>query len=215
MAFAGMAGVRAIVRAQAGDRMRSAAMYQWKGLPMAALGALLATVAVADAPAEGALEAKVTREGRVMHVQASLGTGAPASLCYAVLADFDRLEDFVPGLVSSEVVSAPGQPILLRQVGEASAGPFDYTLDVTLAVRETPPRLIEFERTDGNLRQMKGSWTVTGDAHRCDVAYRADMEPAFWVPPLIGPMLMRNRVETQLAGVLAEIHRRAASHGAP
>lgn len=171
--------------------------------------------AAAHAAVAGALEAQVTREGRVLHVRATLRAEAPPALCYAVLADFDRLADFVPGLVSSQVISAPGQPVLLRQVGEASAGPFDYTLDVTLAVHETPPQRIEFERTDGNLRQMKGNWTVSGDGDACDIGYRADMEPDFWVPPLIGPRLMRKRVETQLEGVLAEIHRRAAFHAAP
>lgn len=167
----------------------------------------------ADPPAS--LQTKVTREGRLMHVQATLGAAAAPTLCYAVLADFDRLEEFVPGLVSSDVVSAPGQPILLRQVGEASAGPFDYTLDVTLAVHEDPPRRIEFARVAGNVRRMEGSWTVAGDAGRCDIAYAADIEPAFWVPPLIGPVLMRSRVEAQLEGVLAEIHRRAAAGAAP
>ena len=153
----------------------------------------------------------MTREGRVLHVKATLGADAPSRLCYAVLADFDRLEEFVPGLISSDVLSAPGEPIVLHQVGEASAGPFDYTLDVTLAVHERPPVRIEFERTDGNLRQMKGSWSVAGDTTHCDIEYLADIEPAFWVPPLIGPMLMRNQVETQLEGVLQEIHRRAAT----
>ena len=182
---------------------------------LAALASCAAGAATPSAPPPGTLETTVTREGRVLHVKATLAADAVTTLCYAVLADFDRLEEFVPGLISSDVVSAPGQPIVLRQVGEASAGPFDYTLDVTLAVRESPPRRIEFERVDGNLRQMKGSWTVTGSASRCDIAYVADIEPAFWVPPLIGPVLMRKRVETQLEGVLQEIHRRAGAHAAP
>ena len=178
------------------------------------LAALVALHTQAAAP-PASLQTKVTREGRLMHVQATLGAAAAHTLCYAVLADFDRLEEFVPGLVSSDVVSAPGQPILLRQVGLAKAGPFEHTLDVTLAVHEIPPQRIEFERVAGNLLQMNGSWTVAGDAGRCDIAYVADIEPAFWVPPLIGPVLMRNRVETQLEGVLHEIERRAAAPAAP
>jgi ribosome-associated toxin RatA of RatAB toxin-antitoxin module len=181
----------------------------------AVLAVLLPYATVASPPPAGAVETKVTRDGRLLHVEATLGADSPTTTCYEVLADFDRLETFVPGLVSSDVVSEPGQPIVLHQVGEASAGPFDYTLDVTLAVRETPPHRIEFERTDGNLRQMKGSWTVTGDASHCDIAYRADIEPAFWVPPLIGPVLMRKRVQTQLEGVIEEIRRRTAARAAP
>jgi ribosome-associated toxin RatA of RatAB toxin-antitoxin module len=175
----------------------------------AVLAALLASGAAPAAPPDGHLETRVTREGRLLQVQATLDADAPPTLCFDVLADYDRLEEFVPGLISSDVVSEPGEPILLHQVGQASAGPFDYTLDVTLAVRDSAPQLIEFERVDGNLRQMKGRWTVSGDTVHCDIDYRAEIEPAFWVPPLIGPMLMRNRVEAQLEGVLEEIHRRA------
>lgn len=165
--------------------------------------------------AEESLQTDVTREGRVLQVRATLAADAPAATCYTVLADFDRLEEFIPGLVSSDVLSAPGEPIRLHQVGKASAAFFRVTLDVTLAVRVDPPRRIEFERVAGNLRQMQGSWTVAGDEHRCDIAYRADIEPAFWVPPLIGPALMRNQVEAQLEGLLQELHERAAAVAAP
>lgn len=177
--------------------------------------ALLA--ALAGHPARGAetLETTVTRDGRVLLVRATLAADAPATICYAVLADFDRLEEFVPGLRTSEVVSGPGEPIVLHQVGEASAAFFRVTLDVTLAVRVHPPERIEFERVEGNLRQMRGGWTVAGNTHHCDIGYRADIEPAFWVPPLIGPMLMRNQVEKQLEGVMQEVRRRAASAPAP
>lgn len=173
------------------------------------------TVANGAAPAEEPLQTDVTREGRVLQVRATLAADTPAATCYTVLADFDRLEEFIPGLVSSDVLSAPGEPIRLHQVGKASAAFFHVTLDVTLAVHVEPPRRIEFERVAGNLRQMQGSWTVSGDEHRCDIAYRADIEPAFWVPPLIGPALMRNQVEAQLEGLLQELHERAAAVAAP
>lgn len=183
------------------------------------LATLMATllVALAGSPARGSdtLQTKVTRQGRVLQVRSTLAADVPASTCFAVLADFDRLEEFIPGLVSSDVVSAPGDPIVLRQLGDAKAAFFRVALDVTLAVRVHPPERIEFERIDGNLRQMQGAWTVAGNEHHCDIAYRADIEPAFWVPPLIGPRLMRNQVEAQLEGLLQELHRRSGAGPAP
>jgi hypothetical protein len=176
--------------------------------------ATLATAVVVLVPpfarAGDTLETHVTRAGPLLQVRANLGTDAPATVCYAVLADFDHLERFVPGLRISEIVSAPGEALRLRQVGEAGAGFFHVTLDVTLAVREQPPTRIEFDRVAGNLRRMHGSWTVAGDDHRCGIVYEADIEPEFWVPPLIGPMLMRNQIEAQLEGVMAELRRRVA-----
>jgi ribosome-associated toxin RatA of RatAB toxin-antitoxin module len=164
--------------------------------------------------AEDSLETTVKRAGSLLKVRANFSVDAPAATCYAVLADFDRLEEFVPGLRSSDVISGPGEPIRLHQVGDASAGFFHVTLDVTLAVRERPPERIDFDRIAGNLKQMRGTWTVAGDDRHCGIVYSVDIEPEFWVPPLIGPLLMRNQVEAQLEGVLAELRRRAGTGSA-
>ncbi len=173
-----------------------------------AVACCLASSPAAIAQPQATLETVVTREGRLLHVRASIAAEAPAATCFAVVADFDRIEDFVPGMKSSDVISAPGQPIRLRQVGVASAGPFEFEIDVTLAVAVQAPTRIEFERVAGNMRQMRGGWVVEGDDARCGLGYRAALEPAFWVPPLIGPRLMRRQVEAQLRGVMQEILRR-------
>lgn len=159
--------------------------------------------------AADSLAVSVDREGGLLRVHATLGADAPSQLCYEVLADFDHIEQFIPGMRTSDVISAAGEPIRLHQVGEASAGPFRFDIDVTLAVTERPPTRIEFHRIAGNLERMTGGWDVTGDASHCSIVYRADIDPAFWVPPLIGPRLMRNQVETQMRGLLDEIARRA------
>jgi ribosome-associated toxin RatA of RatAB toxin-antitoxin module len=175
--------------------------------------ALWAVVAIGGLQSAGAAESLVVdveREGALLRVHATLGADAPAQLCYEVLADFDHIEQFIPGMRTSDVISAAGEPIRLHQVGEASAGPFSFDIDVTLAVTERPPTRIEFHRIAGNLERMTGGWDVAGDASHCSIVYQADIDPAFWVPPLIGPRLMRNQVETQMRGLLAEIARRAA-----
>jgi ribosome-associated toxin RatA of RatAB toxin-antitoxin module len=174
------------------------------------IAALLASVALGGtAFARNAVRTDVSRVGSLLEVRAEVEADASRETCYEVIADFDRLADFVPDMVSSRVVSPPGAPVRLRQVGQAGVGLFHVTIDVTLAVTVDAPRRIEFDRVDGNLAQMRGTWTVEGDAGHCALAYRAEIEPGFWVPPLIGPLLMQNQVEQQMRGLLAEILRRA------
>jgi len=173
-----------------------------------ALGALQSR---ADVPNPGAVtRTDVTRDGSVVQVRSSIKAPAAVELCYAVLADFDRLAEFIPGMESSRIVSAPGEPLLLRQVGSTTAGLSSFTFDVTLAVTLEPPHRITFRRVAGNLEQMAGSWQVSGDAGHCVVHYEAVLEPSFWVPPLIGPLLVRNKVGQQIDGLAAEIVYRAA-----
>jgi ribosome-associated toxin RatA of RatAB toxin-antitoxin module len=170
------------------------------------IAALLVVLAPAVAVA-GPVETRIERVGSGLDVHSTLEASAPATTCYATLADLEHLAQFVPGLESSRIVSAPGAPIELHQVGETRA--FGMKLDVTFAVRLDPPRQIEFRRIRGNFVRMEGSWTVSGNDAGCRIEYRAAVEPDFWVPPLLGPMLMRREVDAQMAGVLAEISRRA------
>jgi len=182
------------------------------GMAWLACAALFARTAVAT----DSVSTTVERERSVLQVRSTILAAAPAETCYAVLSDFDHLSEFVPDMTASHVVSAPGEPIRLHQVGIASAGFFKVTIDVTFDVKENPPRRLEFERVAGNMDQMRGSWNVTGDDGHCEMRYDADLEPAFWVPPLIGPRLMKGQVEEQMEGLLAEIERRAAAaHASP
>jgi ribosome-associated toxin RatA of RatAB toxin-antitoxin module len=172
--------------------------------------ALGAVQSHADAPNPGAVtRTDVARDGSVVLVRSSIEAPAALEQCYAVLADFDRLAEFIPGMESSRIVSAPGEPLLLRQVGSTTAGLSRFTFDVTLAVTLEPPHRIAFSRVAGNLEQMAGSWQVSGDAAHCVVRYEAVLEPSFWVPPLIGPLLVRHKVEQQIDGLAAEIVHRA------
>ena len=147
--------------------------------------------------------------GSVLRIRSTIEARASIGTCFSVLADFDRLAEFVPGMKSSRVVSSPGKPIMLRQVGVAALAFANYSFDVTLAVTVDPPQQILFHRIDGNLKQMQGSWRIDGDNVHCKIEYQARIEPAFWVPPIVGPMLIRRQVDQQIKGVLAEINRRA------
>jgi ribosome-associated toxin RatA of RatAB toxin-antitoxin module len=180
--------------------------------PVSAACLALLLAAAPLARASDPIELQVERDGSLLKVTATIVARAPAELCYAVIADFDRLADFIPDLKSSRIVSGPGQPLRLRQVGEARGGFSRYAIDVTLALTVDPPREIAFTRLEGNLERMDGRWQVRGDARTCTIDYRADLQPSFWVPPILGPMIMRQQVEAQLEGLQAEIDRRARAH---
>ena len=157
---------------------------------------------------------QVQKSGRTVHVTFNVEAAAPPETCYAVIADFAHLAQFVPSLDSSEVVSRDYEPLRIRQVGHARAGFRRYKLDVTLDVQLDPPRRISFNRVAGNVRRMRGSWSISGSGEKnCRIGYVAQIEPDFWIPPLIGPMMIRSTVQDQIAALLQEIARRAPRAG--
>lgn len=130
-----------------------------------------------------------------------------------MLTDYDRLSEFVPDLIESRLVSAPGAPRLLEQRGRTRIAMFSAELSVTLRVDEYPIERLEFEAVGGNVREMRGRWLIGSLGEGTRLEYAISLIPSFWVPPSVGPALVRRHVDSQLKGVEAEIMRRAALRG--
>jgi hypothetical protein len=159
--------------------------------------------------AASSAEVVVSRAAVGFEVRAWIEAPAPIDSCYAVLTDFERLAEFIPDMQSSRIVSAPGEPLLLRQVGRTRFAFFELSFDVTLALELDPPSRVGFRRVAGSLVRMEGDWRISGDGSGCRIDYGAIIAPDVFVPPLIGPALMRRQVRRQLEGIEAEIARRA------
>jgi carbon monoxide dehydrogenase subunit G len=133
---------------------------------------------------------------------------ADADTAWDVLSDYDHLAEFVPGMTSSRLVSAPGEALLLEQKGEARFLFFSQNIEVVLRVSEVAHREIEFDAVGGNMQRMRGAWRLNGPDGSVTVSYDAEIEPAFWMPPLIGAALLRRDLSGKMASVAREMVRR-------
>lgn len=83
---------------------------------------------------------------------------------------------------------------------------------------------VEDIRTEGNgdivTRAVPGAgdfnfseerWHIDTDANRTSVRYTGVMEPAFFIPPIIGPIVMKYAIRKKLVETLHTIERLAAS----
>ncbi|MCC6714271.1 MAG: SRPBCC family protein [Gammaproteobacteria bacterium] len=182
-------------------RIRSPRLAGWL------LIAAATTFATWHARADEVARIGVKRVGKGYEVSACASTTAGAELAWQVLTDFDHLSDFVPDLRSSRVISAPGEPLRVDQQGRWHALFFRHRIEVVFAIELDPPRALTFRAVDGNLRPMWGHLRLTARPD-CRIEYRTRSTPDFWIPPLIGPALIRGQVRDQLDGVLGEIRRR-------
>jgi hypothetical protein len=159
-------------------------------------------------------EVRVQSEVNMLYVNASVAAPAPAAACYAVLTDYERLPEFVPGMRSSRVVSQPGEMLKVEQVGAGGPVWLGITVRTVLGLTLTPPAAgvegrIDFGSYGGNLRQMYGSWVVRRGGWRLPHRLPRDTwSRDFPVPALIGPFLMRRQIEGQLDAIAREITRR-------
>ena len=169
-------------------------------------GLLSAGIAASAEP-----EIRIERNQDAIRINASLRVDAHHHIAWQVLTDYNNLARFVPGMQTSEIVSGPGEPLLLKQTGQSGFLLFRLPIEVLVQVTEAPLEAVRFHGVGGSFKNKHGEWRIEpqGDATR--LIYQANIVPGFWVPPLIGPAVMGQDVSSKLVGVAQEMQRRAVS----
>jgi Polyketide cyclase / dehydrase and lipid transport len=140
----------------------------------------------------------------------------PAASAYAVFADLDELR-----AVNSDVLRA-------RVVGRGPSGSVDLYSEIRACVlwycrslRETQRMTFDRRRDGGEVtatvlpqggdfREGRAHWTFRAAGSRTILAMTADLEPAFRVPPLIGPWLVERWLRREAGRTAANLERLAA-----
>jgi ribosome-associated toxin RatA of RatAB toxin-antitoxin module len=148
-------------------------------------------------------------------VRSTTAIAADAEVAWQVISDYNRLADFVPDLRISRIISAPGEPLLVEQAGEAGFLVFKFSINVVLEINEVALQRLGFRAIRGNMRSMRGEWLIEKTVSGIELSYFAELEPSFWVPPFIGPAVMRRDIAAQIGGVVREIERRQAAVAPP
>lgn len=171
----------------------------------------LLTFGTAATHAAGEVKVEATRKGEFVDVRAIALIDAPLSIVWTTLTDYERLPEFVPGLRKSRVISRKGGTVVVEQSGEARFLMFSFPIDVTLEAVERPPFSIVVRALSGNLRHFEGGYSVEPDSNGPGLALRWEgtLIPDVSLPPLIGEVVMRMRIEDQFTGMVREIERRA------
>ena len=180
-----------------------------KRLLAGVLQVLALSLAVISLAAAAEVTVQVARQDKAFQVEANLVLAVDQPVAWQVLTDYDMLASFVPGMRSSRIVSAAGEPLLLEQKGQSGLLLFKVPVDVVSRVEETPFNTIRFQSVGGNLANMSGEWALERHDHATRITYRANITPGFTLPPLIGPAIIGRDVRIMVESVGREMLRRA------
>ena len=145
-------------------------------------------------------------------VEASQVLQTDARTLWGPLTDYNRLATFIPDMVSSRLISAPGAPKRVEQIADAGMFAFVMPDQVVLAMEETPNNLIRFRAVTGKLISMSGEWHIVGDKAPVTLIYRANIIPISPIPPLGSGFFVEDEVRTRFEAVGREAERRALEH---
>jgi ribosome-associated toxin RatA of RatAB toxin-antitoxin module len=164
-------------------------------------------VLLAAAAQAAEVTVNAARSGDALQVEASAELEGSLTRAWQVLTDYDRLAAFVPDLQVSRVVSRERNSALVEQRGAARLLFFSYPMDVRLAITEYPRERVESRAVAGNFREMRSTYTLEMREGRVLLRYSGRMVPDFYVPPLIGTLVLRHNVESAFRALVDEIER--------
>lgn len=137
---------------------------------------------------------KVTQDGARYRTEMRVLLDVPAAAAYAVLTDYTLLARINPQIRQVEVLSgkAPA-PARLRTLVRLCVGLLCKQVEqvqdmMQPAATELQARVIP-EKSD--LAYGVADWRFVPEGGHSRLYFNAEIEPKFWVPPLIGPWLVR------------------------
>ncbi|GEM_PF-600681 len=182
----------------------------WRRLSgLAALVFCLLAPGPAWADAEAVINIQLN--GPLLYIQAEIDTGVDQKTAWSVLTDYNRWAEFIPDLLVSRVISAPGEPIRLEQRGRLPQLP-NLPLVMISQIEETPMKSVRFQRLAGNIKTLAGEWQIQGKK-RAQLRYQAMVEPGFPLPPQLSVEIFRQDAKARLEALTGEMARRAERPG--
>ena len=152
---------------------------------------------------------EVKRDGDKFYVSIDVHIDVAPKTAWQVLTDFPRMVKIIPDLQVSKVkAGADAQHFTVQQSGLARFGPFTQNYDSTREVELVPYERITAHNIAGNVKGMHSVLILSGDHGGTRLVYHADVEPGFWIPPLVGPAAVKGQTAEQFSALVREMKRR-------
>lgn len=147
---------------------------------------------------------------------------APAVDTYAVFADPARLREVNPAIREVEVLEdrGPGErrvrtrvracvSVFCRQLGQVQDMRYHPARDGGSIEAHVLPQMSDF-------RYGEATWDFRAcESDRTCLAFDAELEPAFWIPPLLGPWLIERKLREEAIQTSQGLERLARRAHAP
>ncbi len=178
-------------------------------------GLLALTIGVfgtAPAAAESLLTLDVQHDNGRYRLRAEMDIAAPTAAVRARLTDYANLTALNPAIRESNVAAAP-PPYAARVTTVVEAciqQVFCRTLKRVEDVRESTDRLVAVVvPAQSDFSAGRTEWWLRPQPDGVRVEYRAELTPAFVVPPVVGTALVKQAMEREVRRLLRNLERLA------
>ena len=146
--------------------------------------------------------------GGTRRLAAQLTTSASFDSLWSVLTDYDRLNLYIPNLLSSKKIFQKENNVHLKQVGAQDFLGIKFSAEVTINLfEEKEIGLLRFSLIKGDFRKFEGSWRIqkTKDNSKNSLIYDLTVQGCQWMP--IG--MIERRLKKDLSENLIAVDKQA------
>ena len=148
--------------------------------------------------------------GGTRRLAAQLTTSASLDSLWNVLTDYDRLNLYIPNLLSSKKIYQKKNNVHLKQVGAQDFLGMKFSAEVTIDLFEHKELgLLKFNLIKGDFRKFEGSWKIQTikNTSKNSLIYDLTVQGCPWMP--IG--MIEKRLKKDLSENLIAVDRQAKS----
>lgn len=136
---------------------------------------------------------------------------------WQVLTDYDSFSEFLPGVISSELIENNGDRKVFEQINKIKTFVFSVESRVKIATTETYPKQITFEAIDGDLETLNGQWLLepvspypSAPPDKVLITHRVTVEPAEAPSDGIFFSIYEDRLQKTLKAIQQETEKRSS-----
>jgi len=172
----------------------------------------MAVLLTGHAFAADVLNIDVEQAGSRYAVEAEARFDVPAARLRALLTDYTHLDRINDAIRRSEVLAMTGpQQHRIRTEAWVCVGPFckDIVQIQDVEVLAGGDILATLRPEGSNFRYGRAHWQFSTAPDGTRMHFRSEIEPAFWVPPFIGPWLIKRALQAEALKSVANLERLA------
>lgn len=183
-----------------------------KAVRIAAALAVVVLASVAVDAGAALVDARLTRVGDDVTIEATATLDADAATAWSVLTDYARYRNFIPGVRASRVVARHGTRVVVEQADEVALWWAHFPVRVTYEIAEFPPRELRSFAKAPPLPSLSSTFALIETASGVRLDYVGRVESGFAPFGRLLQPIVEQTVIRDLEALAAEIERRS---GAP
>jgi len=158
-------------------------------------------IAMLQVDAGNLVELQVSDDDGIYHVKMVMEVHAPADYVRGVLTDYVHIYRLNPSIAESEILPSPGKDVVrVRTMLDGCVGFFCQRINRVEDIHKasSDDLAAEIVPDQSDMKSGRVVWKIHAVGDQTLVSYQGYMEPAFFIPPLIGSYFVKKIIRNQM-----------------